>query len=158
MKLISDTVEYALRSILWLMQHPERLQTTRQIAAGTRIPADYQSKVLQLLAKAGIVRGQRGIGGGFRLEPGCEEWTILDVLNAVDPLQRIHACPLNLEEHADCLCPLHSGLNSAVEQVEASFARTRIADLLAHESASIPLGIRREHCRAVFPPSPAGSS
>lgn len=151
MKLVSDTVEYGLRSILWLMQHPEQSQTTRRIAEGTRIPADYQPKVLQLLAKAGIVRGQRGIGGGFHLEPGHEQLTVLDVINAVDPLQRIHACPLNLEEHAECLCPLHSGLNAAVEQVESTFGRTRIADLLTNESASIPLGIPRENCQAVFP-------
>lgn len=151
MKLISDTAEYALRSVLWLMQAPDQSRTTRQIATGTKIPPDYQSKVLQLLAKARIVRGSRGIGGGFRLEPGHEKLTVLDIVNAVDPLQKIHTCPLDLEEHADCLCPLHAGINSAVEQAERSFRGTLLSELLQDESASVPLGIPRPDRDCAWP-------
>lgn len=143
MKLISDTAEYALRTVLWLLQSPERTQTTRQVATGTRIPADYQSKVLQQLARAGIVKSTRGIGGGFRLEPGHDALTVFDVVNAVDPMQKILECPLGLEEHKDGLCPLHSGINQAVEQVEEQFRSTLLTELLTHSSPSIPLGILR---------------
>lgn len=140
-KIISDTAEYALRAVLWLMQDPERSQTTRQIANGTRTPPDYQSKVLQQLARAGITRSQRGIGGGVRLNTPPEDLTVLDIVNAVDPLQRIHSCPLGLKEHGTCLCPLHSGLNDAVDLVETTLARSKVIDLLNTTSPSIPLGM-----------------
>ena len=35
------------------------------------------------------------------------EVTILDVVNAVDPIQRIKTCPLGLKTHGVRLCPLH---------------------------------------------------
>lgn len=140
MKLISDTAEYALRAVIWLAQDPAKPQTTRQIADGTRTPRDYQSKVLQLLSKGGVVRSQRGIGGGIRLVVPIENLTVLDVVQAVDPMQRIHTCPLGLKEHGTCLCPLHSGLNDAVDRVQSVLREVKILDLL-RPSPSVPLGI-----------------
>lgn len=136
-----------MRAVVWLLQDPSRSQTTRQIAQGTRTPLDYQSKVLQLLAKSGITRSQRGIGGGIRLDVPPDTLTVLDVVDAVDPIQRIHTCPLGLKEHGTCLCPLHSGLNDAVDQAVAVLARAKVIDLLDGSSPSIPLGL-------AFPPNP----
>lgn len=147
MQLISRTSEYALRSVIWLVQEPARSQTTRQIATGTRTPLDYVSKVLQQLAKAGLVRSQRGLGGGFHLEGDPAHITVLDVINAVDPLERIHTCPLGLRAHGTNLCPLHCGLNDVVLQMEATFANTKLADLINTDSPSIPLGIKMKTSR-----------
>lgn len=144
MQLVSRTSEYALRAILWLVQDPGRSQTTRQIAAGTHTPPDYISKVLQLLSKAGLVRGQRGLGGGFQFAGCPDKVTVLDVINAVDPLERIHSCPLGLEAHGTHLCPLHCGMNDVVRQMEATFAQTKLLDLLNTASSSIPLGIKQK--------------
>lgn len=147
MQLISRTAEYALRAIIWLLQEPARSQTTRQIATGTCTPPDYISKVLQLLAKAGLVRSQRGLGGGFQSAGDPEQITVLDVINAVDPLEHIHTCPLGLKAHGTNLCPLHCGMNDVVNQMEATFAKTKLGDLLNTESKSIPLGIRLKGTR-----------
>ncbi len=141
MQLISRTSEYALRAVIWLVQEPGRSQTTKQIGEGTKTPPDYISKVLQLLAKAGVVRSQRGLGGGFQLIGDAAQLTVLDVINAVDPLERIHTCPLGLKQHGTNLCPLHCGMNDVVDQMEAAFAQTHLAALLNGESSSIPLGI-----------------
>jgi len=141
MNLISRTSEYALRAVVWLIQDPTRSQTTRQIARGTRTPPDYVSKVLQALARAGVIRGQRGLGGGFQLIADPEVLTVLDVINAVDPLECIKTCPLGLKAHGTKLCPLHSGLNEAARQIETAFGNTRISELLNDHSGSIPLGI-----------------
>jgi Rrf2 family protein len=142
MQLISRTSEYALRAVLWLVQEPERSQTTRQIARATRTPPDYTSKVLQLLAKAGVVRSQRGLGGGFQLARVPAEITVLEVINAVDPLERIQTCPLGLKAHGKNLCPLHCGMNDVAEQMEVTFAKTKLIDLLDGETTSVPLGIK----------------
>ncbi len=141
MQLISRTSEYALRAVIWLIQDPTTSQTTRQIAAGTHTPPDYISKVLQLLAKAGWVRSQRGLGGGFQFTGDPAHVTVLDVINAVDPVERIHTCPLGLEAHGINLCPLHRGMNEVVEQMEAKFGKTKLTDLLNTDSESVPLGI-----------------
>lgn len=129
--------------MIWLIQEPTALRTTREIAAGTRTPPDYISKVLQLLAKSGLVRGQRGLGGGFQFAGDPTTVTVLDVINAVDPLERIHTCPLGLKAHGTNLCPLHRGMNDAVDRMETEFATTKLTDLLNTGSSSVPLGIER---------------
>lgn len=127
--LFSQTAEYALRAVVWLAGHPTESQTTRQIADGTRVPAGYLSKVLQSLVRAGLVESQRGIGGGFTALP-AEDMTVLDVINAVDPIQRIVSCPLGLEIHGDALCPLHAKLDDTLAMIEEAFRSTTVADVL----------------------------
>lgn len=151
MQLISRTSEYALRAVIWLIQEPARSQTARQIARGTRTPPGYISKVLQLLAKAGLVRSQRGLGGGFQFASDPARVTVLEVINAVDPLERIHTCPLGLKAHGKNLCPLHCGMNEVAEQMEATFAQSKLADLLNTDSASVPLGIKLKPARPASP-------
>lgn len=139
MTLFTQTIEYALRAVVWLADHPDRSQTTQQIAAATRVPAGYLSKVLQNLGRGGLVRAQRGLHGGFMLTRSPEELTVLDVINVVDPIERIRECPLGLESHGTNLCPLHRKLDDALAAIEEAFGKSTIADLLETPSKSRPL-------------------
>jgi len=137
--LFSQTVEYALRAVVHLASEAPRARTTDQIAAATQVPRAYLSKVIQSLCRAGLARSQRGMGGGVTLTKGPENLTILEVVNAVDPIQRIHTCPLDLAAHGTHLCPLHRRVDDALKMVEQAFARTTLAEVLADPSRSIPL-------------------
>ena len=137
--LFSQTVEYALRAVVWLADNPRQPHTTGAIADATRVPAGYLSKVLQGLGRAGIVTGQRGLGGGFTLACDPEVLTLLDVINAVDPIQRIRTCPLGLESHSTTLCPLHRHLDDALAQIEQTFGNLRISDMLTTPGRNKPL-------------------
>jgi Rrf2 family protein len=144
--MLTQSVEYALRSAVYLAKEGEP-RTTAQIAEATQVPAAYLSKVLQGLTRAGIVRSQRGIGGGMALVPTPQELTILDVVNAVDPLQRIPTCPLGLKEHGVRLCALHRRLDNALKSVEDAFRKSTLADVLADPNPSVPLmGTQIESC------------
>lgn len=137
--MISRTVEYALRAIVWLASRRESPQTTRQIAEATQVPLNYLAKVLQTLVEAGIITSQRGLGGGFQLARDPAVLSVLDVVNAVDPLQRIRACPLKLASHSLRLCALHQRLDDAVASVERAFAASKIGELLPDNGAERPL-------------------
>lgn len=137
--LISQTAEYALRAMVWLADRPDEPQVTSAIADSTRVPAGYLSKVLQALGRAGLVHAQRGLGGGWMLTRPPEEVSILDVLNAVDPLRRITTCPLGIRAHGKTLCPLHRKLDDAIAQVEDVFRSTSLADVLRTPGRSRPL-------------------
>jgi Rrf2 family protein len=136
---ISQTSEYALRAVVCLGASPGRPLTTRAIADQTRVPLGYLSKVLQGLSKAGMVESQRGLGGGFILARPLDELTVLDVINAVEPLKRIERCPLGLATHRNQLCSLHKRLDEGIALVEGLFGGTTIAELLAQENPSRPL-------------------
>jgi hypothetical protein len=68
-----------------------------------------------------------------------DELTILDVINAVDPLQRIDHCPLRIAAHGTRLCSLHRRLDEGIAQLEALFGGTTIGELLAEQEAGQPL-------------------
>ena len=68
-----------------------------------------------------------------------DELTILDVVNAVEPLQRIETCPLGLLEHGVKLCALHRRLDNAMKSVEDAFRHSTLADVLADPNPSVPL-------------------
>jgi Rrf2 family transcriptional regulator, nitric oxide-sensitive transcriptional repressor len=138
--MFSDTVEYALRAIVHLAHEAPEARTTAQIAEATRVPKDYLSKILQGLAKKGIVQTQRGVGGGISLAKPPSELTILDVVNAVDPIKRFTTCPLNLPNHGPNLCPLHKRMDAAMAAVEEAFRKSTLAEVLADPSStSVPL-------------------
>jgi Rrf2 family protein len=137
--MFSQTVEYALRAVVYLAYEAPDARTTAQIAAATKVPKDYLSKILQGLAKRNIVTTQRGVGGGVSLAKPPEELTILDVVNAVEPIERITTCPLGLAAHGVKLCPLHKRMDSALETVETAFKNTTLAEVLAEPGESVPL-------------------
>lgn len=138
--MFSQTVEYALRAVIHLAHEAPSARTTAQIAEATRVPKDYLSKILQGLAKKGILTTQRGVGGGIALSRSPSELTILDVVNAVEPIERYLTCPLKLPNHGANLCPLHRRMDAAMATVEEAFRNSTLAEVLADTSStSVPL-------------------
>jgi Rrf2 family protein len=139
MKLLSDATEYGLRAVVWLSRRPGESHKTRQIAEGTHAAPGYLIKVLQSLTRAGILSAQRGSHGGFTLVRDPAVLTVLEVINAVDPFERINSCPLGLAAHGEQLCPVHQKVDDAMAQIEQAFASSTIADLLSQPTSSHPL-------------------
>jgi Rrf2 family protein len=137
--MFSLTVEYALRAVVYLASEAPEARTTGQIHRATKVKQAYLSKILQGLARKGIVTTRRGVGGGVALARSPDELTILDVVNAVEPIQRITTCPLGLSSHGVRLCPLHKRMDAALAAVETAFRNTTLAEVLAEPSASVPL-------------------
>ena len=137
--MFSQTAEYALRVVVFLGSLRGAPGTASQIAAATRVPQCYLSKILQSLSRAGFVASQRGLGGGSVLARDPAKISVYDIISVISPLPRIHTCPLGLVSHRDKLCPLHHRLDSAVQMVEQAFRKSTIADLLAEDTTSIPL-------------------
>jgi Rrf2 family transcriptional regulator, nitric oxide-sensitive transcriptional repressor len=137
--MFSQTVEYALRAVVYLAQEGPAPRSTEQVAAATRVRRAYLSKVLQNLVHKGIVHSQRGVGGGMTLARDPAALTILEVVNAVEPIRRIRECPLGLKAHGVRLCPLHRRLDNALAMVEEAFRSTTLAEVLAEPTSSKPL-------------------
>jgi len=125
----SQTVEYALRAVVQLAMMSDEAMTAEQIAGATAIPLSYLRKVLRRLSACGLIGSQRGGGGGMWLAVEPRDITLLDVVNAIEKIERIETCPLGLGESAN-LCPLHAELDRALGQIEESLARKSIADIV----------------------------
>lgn len=130
--MISRTAEYALRATVCLAAADGQPLTTAQLSDATRVSVDYLAKVLRALGRAKLVQSRRGLNGGFTLSSHASAIRALDVINAVDPIERIVSCPLGLEGHSK-LCPLHRRLDDAIAMVERAFSETVVADFVSDQ-------------------------
>lgn len=137
--MISQTAEYALRAIVFLADQGGKPRTTAQIAEATQIPAGYLAKVMQSLSRVRLVNSQRGLNGGFTLAKDSSELSMLEIINAVDPIRRFDECPLGVPTHGANLCPLHQHLEDAAQWLEDRFGNTSIANLLDVPGPNKPL-------------------
>ena len=128
--MISQTAEYALRAVTYVASQDGVACTTAEIAKATQVPAGYLAKVMQSLSRAGVVKSQRGLNGGFTLTSDPGKLSILTVVNAVDPIRRYPECPLGIPSHGRRLCPLHYRLDQAGATIEKTFNETTISELL----------------------------
>jgi len=135
--MISKTAEYALRAVTCLAADSKALSAD-VLAERTKVPRRYLTRVMQDLASADVVGSRSGPGGGYTLNIATEKLTILDVVNAVSPLERIKSCPLGLKSHIS-LCPLHTELDKAYAATEAAFDSVTIKQLIDSTSPIIPL-------------------
>lgn len=137
--MFSMTTEYALRAAVYLSEMKGETQTASRVAEATRTPVRYASRVLQLLVEAGLATSQRGPTGGFALAREPRAITLLDVVQAIEPIQRILKCPLDLPEHEHELCPLHKALDAVASNAEQTLGKLTLADVMSQQV--VPLGI-----------------
>lgn len=136
--MLPKTAEYALRAAVCLGGSPDQTESADHLAKVTKVPRRYLHKVLQDMVRAGIVRSQPGPRGGYALAQSPKTVTILDVVNAVAPLERIRHCPLGLTSHTR-LCPLHKELDRVYAASEKALGSVTIAQLLRSTSSIVPL-------------------
>lgn len=152
--MLSQTAEYAFRAMACLAARPDESLTAGALAKQTQVPPDYLAKVLQQLGAAGLIKGRRGVGGGYSLARPATDIRLIDILNAVNPLKRITECPLGLQTHGKNLCPLHRTMDKAIASVLEILDDKTLAELMTEPGANVPL------CEAnpVVRPTIGGSS
>lgn len=129
--MLSQTSQYALRTVLQLARMPEGERGAAvDLARTVGIPGNYLSKTLHQLARAGVVTSTRGKHGGFVLAKPADRLTLAEV---VAPFQEMgeRVCLLGRATCSDARpCAAHAHWKRVAEQVARFFSRTTIADLL----------------------------
>jgi Rrf2 family iron-sulfur cluster assembly transcriptional regulator len=128
--MLSQTSQYALRTVLQLATLPagERGSAV-DLARRLGVPANYLSKTLHQLARAGVVTGTRGNHGGFVLDRPAHRIKLAEV---VAPFQEVgqRSCLLGGPTCLDSRpCAAHGHWKAVAEQVATFFSRTTVADL-----------------------------
>ena len=87
---ITRECDYAVRVIRAMASDP-RL-SVNEICERESITAPFAYKILKKLQKAGIVKGFRGVHGGYVLNKTPDELTLYDVYTAINPDMLIIEC------------------------------------------------------------------
>lgn len=126
---LPQTAEYALRATLHIAsRHPESVRVT-ELSAAVNAPANYLSKTLNHLARAGVLTSTRGPSGGFRLTKDPSRVNLAEVVKVF-----IGGAPKRcLLGHGPCgtnrECSVHERWKPLSGQLDDFFRRTTLADL-----------------------------
>jgi Rrf2 family protein len=127
---LSRACGYALCALTYLARHEVGgWVASHTIAEAQGLPGGFLLKVLTPLVEAGVLRSDRGLGGGFRLARPARSITLLEVLEAVEgPIQgRMDAvgagggAPLDARLQAVC--------DDVAEAVRRRLGKVSLADL-----------------------------
>jgi len=126
------SIEYAVHGLIYMAGPVPAAQApflVADIAKATRVPESYLRKVMQQLARAGLVASHRGVKGGFSLalEPG--RITLRSVVEAIDGSLPTWCCVKDKKRCGGTPCPVSSAFEEARQKMAESLERTSIADL-----------------------------
>ena len=145
----SRSTEYAIRALIPLSQVPDGKYTmVKTIAEQEDIPSHFLAKILQQLARKGLLRSSKGPMGGFCLRVPASDIRLLDVVEALDGIQIQHLC---IGGYSDCgskrgHCALHDGWTALPGEYPGFPARQHHC-----RSRQGPRAQAQEHCPQTSP-------
>ena len=103
---LSKKADYALIAMKHLALRADGgSSSAREIAEGYDIPVELMAKVLQRLARRGLLVSQQGTRGGYLLARPATQVSVADVIQAVDGPLTVTACSTaeeTCEQYAKC--------------------------------------------------------
>lgn len=108
--MFSNSAKYALKGVLHLAIHSseDHKLMVKDIYKNINVPKTYLAKLLQDLARHGIVSSTRGPKGGFYMSKKNMKQPIAKVIEVIDGKKRLVSCLLSLEDcNSEKPCPLH---------------------------------------------------
>jgi Rrf2 family protein len=100
------------------------------LAEATGAPESFLSKVLQALARAGLISSRRGQAGGFCISPRGREASMLEVIEAIDGAICLNVCMTpgrSCSRKAEC--PAHPVWVEAQRAMLAVLSDTSVAGM-----------------------------
>ena len=110
-----------------------------EVSREEKIPKSFAAKIFQSLAKAGLVKSNRGTGGGFTLVKQPGTITVLDVIEAIEGKIAFQRCLAEDEPSCEHFggCALCGLFEQAQDRVKEVFSRTTLTDLM---KTHVPVG------------------
>ncbi len=131
--LISTKGRYALRVIIDIAAHDQdEFIPLGEVAERQGISKKYLEAIIKDLVQAGIVKGVRGKGGGYKLNKSPEECTAWDVIHATEDNFVTVSCVTNASfdcpQKSECrTMPMWTELDKTLKEF---FSKYTIKDLI----------------------------
>jgi Rrf2 family protein len=127
----SRPCQHAIRALVHLVLHQgEALCTVQEIAKVENLPAPALAAVMQNLVRVGLIRSQKGPGGGFSLARPAGELTLYQIMEAVDTRRELYMCAIGFTECSDAMpCPVHDRLREVRQQLVTYLQGVTVADM-----------------------------
>jgi len=131
--LFSKSFGYALRGILYvaISGNEHKRIPIEEISVRLSVPRHFLGKIMNKLAKEGILSSTKGPNGGFALNDLTLSTSLLTLLESINGLNQFNECVLRLKKcNSKHPCPLHERIQGYKASVLELFSRTDIASLI----------------------------
>ena len=127
----SRSAEYAIRAFVHLARTPDGgYAMVKNIAEQEDIPLHFLAKILQQLARKGLLRSSKGPTGGFALGAEPREIRLLDIVEALDGLEEYARCAVGQPQCSHSKpCFMHDRWDGLRSRIMEYLGRNTIADL-----------------------------
>jgi Rrf2 family protein len=150
---LSKKADYALIAMKHLAIRPDSASASaREIAEQYDIPVELMAKVLQRLARRGLVTSHQGTRGGYRLARAPSIISVADIIQAIDGPLTVTACSTeaeNCEQYAKCsvrdpLWRIRERILSALATCSLQEVCTEVPEA-AMTDTSVPMAFTRKN-------------
>jgi Rrf2 family protein len=140
---LTKKADYGLMALKYLAEQADNgAQSAKDVAEAYHIPPQLLAKILQTLAKAGILVSHAGTNGGYALARPSTEISAFEVIRAIDGPLFITSC---ITIHGACdlagHCTIKEPLRKVNDSIKDLLSGICIADLVEQsDGESAPLG------------------
>lgn len=126
-QLFSQRFGYAVHALCYAAKKPRgALTTVPELAEWMRTiwpscSSTYLSNVIQQLARAGVLRSQRGVSGGYALARSAGDISLRDLAELLEGVD-LGRCSLSLDR--ECPMERNCSIKRKLERLEASFLQS----------------------------------
>lgn len=96
---VTKLTDYATLALAELAQAGDQRLSAAELAERAGLEPTTVAKVLKPLAQVGIVEGQRGVGGGYRLARPAHDVLLIEIVEALEGPLSITEC---IDDHDSC--------------------------------------------------------
>ncbi len=134
---LSKKADYALMAMAHLALKPGSA-SAREIAEEYEIPTELMAKVLQRLARQGLLTSQQGARGGYTLARTATGISVADVIQAIDGPLSVTACSTHGDRCGQfAKCNVRNPLWRISDIIVSALSQTMVSEL-AHEVSPGP--------------------
>ena len=139
---LSKKADYALIAMKHLATRPDSASASaREIAEQYDIPIELLAKVLQRLARRGLLTSHQGTRGGYRLSRPSGAISVADVIQAIDGPLTVTACSSAAENCGQyAKCSVRDPLWRIKDRILSALAMCSIEEI-ATEAAPEPVSM-----------------
>jgi len=125
---ISEALSLALHAMAYLSNEPDRPRRVKEVAKRLRASEAHLSKVLQALARAGLLQATRGPKGGYRLAKKPEEISLMEIYEVINGPLEDQNCLFKEPLCSGERCLLGDLLSEVNRLVRKHFSQTTLKD------------------------------
>ena len=142
---LSKKADYALMAMKHLATRSDAASASaREIAEQYDIPIELMAKVLQRLARGGLLTSHQGTRGGYRLGRPSSAISVADIIQAIDGPLTVTACST---EKSDCeqysKCSIRDSLWQIRERIAAALGTVTLSEMAAGGEMASPVAVVR---------------